>query len=145
MGFADLLLDKRLDSDSRQKVFQIKDSTRNLLRIINDILDMSKLDAGKVELEFTDFHLPSVIAEVVDMFVEKRHDDRATDVAIRTRLADGFPEGINLDQIRLRQRAQVHPVRRDRHFRPHRGRRHGPPDDPDFDQGHRHRHQGGRH
>ena len=103
MGLADLLLDKDLDSDSCEKVYQIKDSTRNLLRIINDILDMSKLEAGKMELEYSDFHLSSLIDEVIDMFIEKRHDDRATKVAFKTELEDGLPDAINLDQTRLRQ------------------------------------------
>jgi len=103
MGFADLLLDKDLDSDSRDKVYQIKDSTRDLLRIINDILDMSKLEAGKMALENSDFHLRPLVDDVVEMFAEKREDEPATQVAVKTVFADGLPDAINLDQTRLRQ------------------------------------------
>ncbi|WP_419904815.1 histidine kinase dimerization/phospho-acceptor domain-containing protein [Kiloniella sp.] len=51
MGLADMLLEEDLDEQSRDMVFKIKDSTRSLMRIINDILDMSKMEAGKMELE----------------------------------------------------------------------------------------------
>ncbi len=103
MGFADLLLENDLDDDSREKVYKIKESTRALLRIINDILDMSKLDAGKVELEYLDFHLPSLMADVVALFSEKRRGARADAVQMVTDLADDFPVGVNSDPTRLRQ------------------------------------------
>ncbi|MEK9723366.1 MAG: ATP-binding protein [Rhodospirillaceae bacterium] len=103
MGLVDLLAQNDIDDDSREMVYRIKDSTRVLLEIINDILDMSKLEAGRVELEFLDFHLPSLIRETVEMFSEKRSGGRATEVKIVTDLDDGFPIGVNSDPTRLRQ------------------------------------------
>lgn len=103
MGFADLLLNDDLDDSSREKLFRIKESTRALLRIINDILDMSKLEAGKFELEYLDFPLPSLIDEVVNMFAEKRHGGRANAVEMEMRLAEGFPKAVHLDPTRVRQ------------------------------------------
>ena len=103
MGFADLLLENDLDDDSREKVYKIKSSTRSLLRIINDILDMSKLEAGKVELEYLDFHLPALIEEVVGFFSEKLTDGRAKSLTLTTELSEDFPTGVNLDPTRLRQ------------------------------------------
>lgn len=66
MGFTDLLLQEDLAPENRQKVFSIKDSASSLLRIINDILDVSKLEAGKVEIEHIDFHVPSLIDDVME-------------------------------------------------------------------------------
>lgn len=103
IGFADLLLNADLAEDSREKVFQIKEATRALLRIINDILDVSKLEAGKFELEYLDFHLPSLIDDVVKMFVEKRRGGRANSVELKVELSSDFPVGVNLDQTRVRQ------------------------------------------
>jgi signal transduction histidine kinase/DNA-binding NarL/FixJ family response regulator len=103
MGFADLLLEGDLDDESREKVYRIKDSTRALMWIINDILDISKLEAGKFELEYIDFHFPAQIEEVVAMFAEKRHGQRAHPVEIEIDLADDFPTGVNLDPTRIRQ------------------------------------------
>lgn len=103
MGMADLLLENDLDDDSRKKVYQIKDSIRALLRIINDILDVSKLEAGKFELEYLDFHLPNIIRDVANLFAEKRHSSRANNVALEIDLADDFPTGVHLDPTRIRQ------------------------------------------
>ncbi|MBT5188152.1 MAG: response regulator [Kordiimonadaceae bacterium] len=103
MGFADLLLEDGLDENSREKVYRIKESTRALLRIINDILDMSKLDAGKVEIEYLDFHLPALISDVLALFSEKRGDKRAKLLNLITELSDNFPTTVNSDPTRLRQ------------------------------------------
>ncbi len=103
IGFADLLLNDELDEESREKVFRIKEATRALLRIINDILDVSKLEAGKFELEYLDFHLPSLIDDVVKMFFEKRHGGRANTVELEIDLSPDFPVGVHLDQTRVRQ------------------------------------------
>lgn len=103
IGFADLLLHEELDGKSKDLVHKIKSSTRSLLRIINDILDISKLDAGKVELEYIDFHLPSLIAEVVDFFSDDYSGGGGNPVKIETDLPDKLPPGINMDPTRLRQ------------------------------------------
>jgi|GEM_PF-727974 len=103
MGFADLLLECDLDKDAREKVYQIKESTRALMRIINDILDISKLESGKFEIEHLDFHLPALINEVVRSFAEKRHGDRASSVDLIVDLSEDFPTGVHLDSTRVRQ------------------------------------------
>lgn len=103
MGFADLLLEDDLPKESRDKVFKVKDSTRTLLRILNDILDMSKLEAGKVDLEYIDFNLPSLVADVCEHFDEKRNVRRSTGVVISAEIADDIPIAINSDPTRLRQ------------------------------------------
>lgn len=96
-------MQEELDGKSKDLVHKIKSSTRSLLRIINDILDISKLDAGKVELEHIDFHLPSLIGDVVDFFSNDLYDDTAGQVRIETDIPDNLPCGINLDPTRLRQ------------------------------------------
>lgn len=103
MGFADLLLDDDLSVESRDKVYKIKDATRSLLRIINDILDMSKMEAGKMAFEYIDFHLPSVISDAVALFGEKRESERASNLDITVNLSDDFPTGVHGDSIRIRQ------------------------------------------
>ncbi len=60
IGFADLLGDTELTPDQRRKVRLLKDSGTALLTIINDILDLSKIDAGKVDLEAVPLSLLSV-------------------------------------------------------------------------------------
>ena len=103
MGFADMLLDDDIPQVSREKVERIKDSTRSLLRILNDILDVSKLDAGKMQIECIDLHLPSLLDDVMAMFREINAEKDATKLCFESRLADDLPAGINSDPTRLRQ------------------------------------------
>ena len=100
IGFADMLLDDNLTEDSREKVFRIKDSMNILLTLLNEILDLSKLEAGKMELEHIDFQLPSLINEATSLFERKIKDK---ELEFSTILADGLPEGMNSDPIRIRQ------------------------------------------
>ncbi|MBC8269069.1 MAG: PAS domain S-box protein, partial [Rhodospirillaceae bacterium] len=103
IGFADLLLEDDLAVESKEKVYKIKDSAHSLLKIINDILDMSKMEAGKMDIEGIDCHLPSMIDDVVALFSEKRKDGRAKGLELDVNLSDDFPVGVNCDPTRLRQ------------------------------------------
>ncbi|MGG2377315.1 histidine kinase dimerization/phospho-acceptor domain-containing protein, partial [Salmonella enterica] len=62
LGFAELLLDGELNSEQRQKAVLLLDASKSLLAIIGDILDISKVEAGKLDLE----HVPFGIKNVVD-------------------------------------------------------------------------------
>jgi two-component system, sensor histidine kinase len=73
------------------------------MRIINDILDISKLEAGKLELEYLDFHLPSLLRDALNLFVEKRHDKRRKNLNLETRFEDSLPISVKSDPTRLRQ------------------------------------------
>ncbi len=99
MGFADMLLEDDLARDSAENVHKIKDATQALLTIINDILDISKLEAGKVEIENLDFHLPSVMRDVVSLF----EGSGRSGLDFELNLEDGLPEAIKSDPTRIRQ------------------------------------------
>jgi len=60
MGFAELALDKAISPNVKEYLGKITDSTKWLLRIINDILDISKIESGKMELENIPFDLHSI-------------------------------------------------------------------------------------
>jgi PAS domain S-box-containing protein len=104
LGFAELLVhDKTLAEGHRRYVHSIMDASRSLLAIINDILDMSKLEAGKVELEYLDLDLPALIEDVLHLFREKRQRRQSKNLTVIAELSDDFPKGINSDPTRLRQ------------------------------------------
>lgn len=103
MGFADMLLEDRLPEESREKVHRIKDSTQSLLSILNEILDLTKLEAGKVIIENLDFHLPALINQVIDLFKEKRDGDGRKDLEVSVLIAENLPKAIYSDPTRLRQ------------------------------------------
>jgi PAS domain S-box-containing protein len=70
IGAASLLLGTELSSQQEEFVRTIEVSGENLLTIINDILDYSKIESGKIELEKTAFNLRECIEDAFDLFVQ---------------------------------------------------------------------------
>lgn len=99
LGFADILLDDDLPEPAKDKIHKIKQSTHSLLAIINDILDMSKLEAGKMEIERLDFHPAAVVADVVNLF-ERVGGER---LVVAATFDHSFPDAVKSDPTRLRQ------------------------------------------
>ncbi len=73
VGLAHLLQRTRLDPDQQGKLHKIVSSSQHLLAIINDILDLSKIEAGKLGLEQTDFELERVVENVCSLVAERAH------------------------------------------------------------------------
>ena len=74
LGMNGLLLDTSLTADQREYVEAVNESGEALLTIINDILDISKLEAGKLELEAIDFDLTKTIENAVALLAPKARD-----------------------------------------------------------------------
>ena len=100
MGFADLLLDGDLTPEQRQQARLIKESSKGLLAIINDILDVSKIEAGKLELERVAMSPFGVVDGAISIV---RSDASAKGIELRCELAKDLPRWIEGDPIRLRQ------------------------------------------
>ncbi|MDR2370461.1 MAG: response regulator [Treponema sp.] len=73
IGMTELLQDTALDREQSEYSRQIKFSAEVLLSLINDILDYSKIDAGRMELEHTDFLLEEAIEQAVEMISIEAH------------------------------------------------------------------------
>jgi two-component system sensor histidine kinase/response regulator len=67
MGMCELLLDTQLSDTQEKLLTTLLESARGLLRILNDILDMSKLEAGRVQMERVAFKLQEVVESVHDL------------------------------------------------------------------------------
>lgn len=78
---------------------QIEGSARHLLSIINDVLDLSKIESGKLELEQTDFHLSAIVDHIVSMF---RGNIAAKGLRVEVD-TDSVPHWLRGDPTRLRQ------------------------------------------
>jgi PAS domain S-box-containing protein len=73
LGMNGLLLDTDLDADQRKYADAVQESGESLLTVINDILDISKLEVGKVEIESIDFDLPETVESAVTLLASKAH------------------------------------------------------------------------
>lgn len=73
VGMAELLSDTELTIEQKKYVEIFQQSSGNLLNIINDILDLSKVEAGLVNIEEIPFDLPLVLKNVVDLITPKAH------------------------------------------------------------------------
>jgi two-component system sensor histidine kinase/response regulator len=74
IGMSHLALQTDLNAKQRNYIEKVEYAARNLLGIINDILDSSKIEAGKMELERIDFYLEDVMEHLADLSVIKAQD-----------------------------------------------------------------------
>jgi len=100
MGLSELALRSELPPRQRDYLSKIKVSAKVLLGIINDILDYSKIEAGKLELESADFNLLEVINSLSDMFSTKAAEK---DIELILSVADDVPCALIGDSLRLGQ------------------------------------------
>lgn len=101
LGFTDSLLDPELPDSKRIDAIQtIRRNGTHLLQIINDILDMSKIEAGKMEVERIDTSPAQIVEEVASLMQPRAHD-KGLDVVVR--YDTPVPERISSDPTRLRQ------------------------------------------
>lgn len=103
LGFADMLLEDDLAEESRKKVGRIKGAAQALLRILNDILDISKLDAGKFEIEKIPFRPDRLANDVVQLFYQTCPPEKKDALQITAKVSRTFPEVVCADPTRLRQ------------------------------------------
>ncbi|MFP4272551.1 MAG: PAS domain S-box protein [Halothiobacillaceae bacterium] len=99
VGLIYLLREACQDEPQRRKLTQIDKSARHLLAIINDILDLSKIEAGKLQLETRDFHLSAVLDHIRSVLTEAVRGKGLT----LTIDPDSVPHWLRGDPTRLRQ------------------------------------------
>ena len=100
IGMTDLLVDSPLDPDQRRFAEVVRSSAENLLAIINDVLDVSKVEAGKLELERIDFDLSSLAADVSSM-LSRQARDKGIDYSFS--IDPNVPVRLRGDPVRIRQ------------------------------------------
>ncbi|PZR21815.1 MAG: hybrid sensor histidine kinase/response regulator, partial [Citrobacter freundii] len=100
LGFTALLQKKKLDTESSAYVHTIRQSGENLLAIINDILDLSRIEAGMMRIEPTPFSVRSLIHSVETMFHEKTKEKG---LLLTTAVEAGMADVLEGDAVRLTQ------------------------------------------
>lgn len=100
IGMIDLLGSTSLNHEQSDYVKTISKSSQTLLHILNDILDLSKIEAGKMDLRQQPVQLAKTIQKVYDLFSQQAS---SRDNILRYRIEDGIPEWIIADETRLIQ------------------------------------------
>jgi len=100
LGMAELLEETDLDDAQRNVVRTIRSSADTLLAVINDILDYSKVEAGKLELEERPFSLHHAAHDVVALLSDSAHRKQ---LELRCQVHRDVPDVVAGDAVRLRQ------------------------------------------
>lgn len=100
VGFADLLSMEGLEGDQKQKVDIIASSARSLTALLNDILDLSKVEAGQIKIADAPMDIRSVIDEVIQLFEQKA---KQKGIVINSSVSASIPALIQGDELRIRQ------------------------------------------
>ncbi len=100
LGFAQLMQESELPKRQRAHLDSVQRAARALLRILNDILDYSKIEAGRLDLEVAPFDLPELLAGVEDLFSFQVSDKG---LRLEVRIDPTLPSALLGDATRLRQ------------------------------------------
>jgi len=100
VGFAELLENTKLDMKQNSYLISIKSGINALLKIISDILDISKIEAGKMNLEYEAVNLSLLLEEVEALFA---HEIEKKGLEFRIVIPGDLPYSFVLDSARIRQ------------------------------------------
>ncbi len=100
VGLVDILQRTELDHNQRRYLQMIQQATDSLLQIINDVLDLSKVEAGKLELDITTFNVRDCARDSLALFVIRAEDKGIT---LSSDIAPSVPDWVVGDAGRLRQ------------------------------------------
>lgn len=100
LGMSEILLRGNLDKDTAKNITHIYNAGKGLLEIINDILDLSKIESGKYEIVNEAYDLGSVIYDVMSL-IKIRITEK--EVSLKYEAADNIPSVLDGDAIRIKQ------------------------------------------
>jgi PAS domain S-box-containing protein len=100
IGMAEILKQASLGDQEKENLDILISSTRSLLSLVNDILDISKIEAGKIELEMEDFEIRQILKDIENIMFIKA-EEKALDY--KTFIDPKVPEVLKGDPLRLKQ------------------------------------------
>jgi signal transduction histidine kinase/DNA-binding NarL/FixJ family response regulator len=100
IGMTGLLLDEHLSPEQREKAEVAHHAGESLLALLNDVLDFSKMEAGRIELEAIPCDVVGVVQDAAGLLAR---DARARGLTLNTRVALNVPDDLLGDVVRLRQ------------------------------------------
>ncbi|WP_166827012.1 ATP-binding protein [Thalassoroseus pseudoceratinae] len=100
LGFTETISERIADDDDSSEIETIRRNGQHLLSVINDILDLSKIESGKMSVELVDCNPSSIVAETLSLVDVRDKEDR---VEVHSRFNGQIPAMIRTDPTRLRQ------------------------------------------
>lgn len=100
IGYSDLLQKTTLDNQQQHYLTHLRNSSEYILRLINDLLDLSKLEAGKIQIEHLRFSLKNIVEESIKNTVPEPDTKK---LAVVTHLDDSLANELISDPFRLQQ------------------------------------------
>lgn len=100
VGMVELIMREDISDTVREHIYNIKSAGTNLLGIINDILDISKVESGKIELLEDEYEFASIINDITNMAVVRINEK---DIDFLVEIDPTIPYKLYGDEIRLRQ------------------------------------------
>ena len=100
IGMTELLLDTDLTAEQREYVETLRCSGEGLLEVVNDILDLSLIEAGKLELESAFFDLRGMVEDICELLAKRAHDKG---LELSVAIDDAVPFAVRGDRARVRQ------------------------------------------
>ena len=99
-GMADLLFETNLDPEQRQELQAIRISSKNLLEIVNDLLNLSKIEAGKIDLKSYEFSPAEIISESLELFTTQIQEKG---LELKYTIDPKIPNLLLGDELKLKQ------------------------------------------
>jgi len=100
MGMTNLLLKTQLTEEQHEHLMDIKYSGDSLMDIINEVLDFSKIESGKIDLDFSVFRLRDVVSRVLLMLTVKANEKN---LELNAHVGNDIPDTLYGDPVKIRQ------------------------------------------
>ncbi|CAM3065943.1 PAS domain S-box protein [Flavobacterium frigoris] len=100
IGFTHLLMKSEMEKNQLEYMSTINESATSLMQIVNDVLDFSKIESGKLELNIEKISLYKLTRQVIDLF---SYQANQKNIGVVLNLSENVPENIMADSVRLKQ------------------------------------------
>jgi len=100
VNYLEIALEGHLDKDTRAHLVKSYAASKSLIYVINDLLDLTRTEAGNDLFRHEAFNLPATISEAVRMF---EHDPHRSKLELRITMHPEFPQLVIGDQVKIRQ------------------------------------------
>ena len=100
VGFTNLLMNSNLEKNQIEYMTTVNESANSLMEIINDVLDFSRIESGKLELSIIELDLHELAHQIIDLFI---HQAKLKNINLNLKIAFDVPQFLYADSLRLKQ------------------------------------------